>query len=68
MYDLILFGWSTGDVNANLCKSERNFTIDVKAGQVRNLLDSSYGNISSSYNLTVPILVAVLNIVFRLHL
>ena len=23
------------DVNANLCKSERNFTIDVRAGQVK---------------------------------
>lgn len=34
MYDLILLGWSTVDVNANLCKSERNFTIDVKVGQV----------------------------------
>ena len=35
MYDLILLGWSTVDVNANLCKSERNFTIDVRAGQVK---------------------------------
>lgn len=33
MYDLILLGWSTVDVNANLCKSERNFTIDVRAGK-----------------------------------
>lgn len=35
MYDLILLGWSTVDVNANLCKSERNFTIDVRVGQVK---------------------------------
>lgn len=35
MYDLILLGWSTVDVNANLCKSERNFTIDVRAGEVK---------------------------------
>ena len=34
MYDLILLGWSTVDVNANLCKSEWNFTIDVRARQV----------------------------------
>lgn len=34
MYDLILSGWRTLDVNANLCKSERNFTIDVRARQV----------------------------------
>lgn len=35
MYDLILLDWSTVDVNANLYKSERNFTIDVRAGQVQ---------------------------------
>lgn len=34
MRDLILPGWRTVDVNANLCKSERNFTIDVRARQV----------------------------------
>lgn len=35
MYDLILSGWRTVDVNANLCKSERDFTIDVWAKQVK---------------------------------
>lgn len=34
MPDLILSGWSIVDVNANLFKSERNFTIDVKARQI----------------------------------
>lgn len=34
MRDLILPGWRTVDVNANLCKSERNFTIDVRARHV----------------------------------
>lgn len=50
-YDLILLGLSTVDVNANLCKSERNFTIDVRAGHGKNLLDSYNGNIlESSYD------------------
>lgn len=69
MYDLILFGWSTGDVNANLYKSERNFTIDVRAGQVQNWLDSYYDNmLESSYVWTIPVLETVSVIVFVLSI
>lgn len=41
MYDLILLGCRTVDVNANLSKSETNFTIDVSTAG-KNELDSYF--------------------------